>query len=146
VLTGARRPLVILAEFGDLTMRKARVGFVAGFLGVGGYDVQTRIVATPEELVTVAQGEKPDAIVLCSSDPEYLPLAEALPKNLCPNLIVAGQPETSEALLAAGVKDFIHIRCDLLETLGAYHDKFGIPEIPMNEPLDPRQMLAGSNA
>lgn len=146
VLTGARRPLVILAELGDLTMRKARVGFVAGFLGVGGYDVQTRIVNSPEELEEVARAEKPDVIVLCSSDPEYLPFAEALPKNLCPNLIVAGQPETSEALLAAGVTDFIHIRCDLLETLGAYHDKFEIPEIPMNEPLDPRQMLAGSNA
>ena len=37
----------------------------------------------------------------------------------------------TEELKAKGVSDFVHIRCDLLETLTRYHEKFGIPPMPV---------------
>lgn len=138
VALGGKRPLIYLAMLGDPAMRRARAGFCLGFFGAGGYDVQEGTFQTPQEAAEAAEAAGADALVLCSSDPEYPDLARALQTDLY--LIVAGYPQDSlEELKSLGVRDFVHLRLDLLETLERYHERFGIPPIPLDEPLNPQK-------
>ncbi|MDR3688673.1 MAG: methylmalonyl-CoA mutase family protein [Fimbriimonas sp.] len=133
---GGKRPLILLAEFGNVKMRRARSMFVQGFLGAAGYDMHEAIVAGAEELTAKIAETSPSLVVLCSEDPAYLEFARQLKTNV--PVVVAGNPVDSiEDLKAAGVTDFIHLRLDQLETLERYHEKFGVPEIPLDEPLLP---------
>jgi len=135
-LTGGKRPLVLLAEFGDKKMRRARSMFTQGFLGAGGYEMQEAIVAGAKELEELIQSASPTIVVLCSEDGAYLDFAKEL--NTDVPIVIAGYPvDVLEELKAAGASDFIHVRLDQLETLQRYHEKFGIPEIPLDEPLLP---------
>ncbi|MCS6774977.1 MAG: methylmalonyl-CoA mutase family protein [Chloroherpetonaceae bacterium] len=136
VALGGKRPIVLLAQLGDPVMRRARSGFCLGFFGAGGYDVREETFATPQEAVQRAEEINADALVLCSSDPEYPALTRGLQTNI--PLIVAGYPQESiEELQANGVQHFVHIRQDLLETLERYHTLFGIPPMPLDEPINP---------
>lgn len=136
VVLGGKRPVILLALFGDKKMRRARCMFVQSFFSAAGYDVREETVASPEDLVEKAEALHPDRVVLCSSDPEYLPFAQQL--NIGATVIVAGNPtDTLEGLKAAGVDDFIHLRLNHLETLESYHTKFNIPPIPLDQPLNP---------
>ena len=69
-----------------------------------------------------------DIIVLCSSDDEYA--TYAIPAfnylNGRAMFIVAGAPACMEELKAAGIENFIHVRCNVLETLKDYNQKLGI--------------------
>jgi len=137
VAKGGQRPLVVLAEFGDKKMRRARSMFIQGFLGAGGYEMYEAIVEDAEGLSSVIQSKSPSVVVLCSEDIAYLEFARAL-KAPCP-IVVAGNPsDTLEELKAAGVGDFIHIRLDQLETLERYHRQFRIPEFSANEIGQPK--------
>jgi methylmalonyl-CoA mutase len=110
--------------------------FTQGFLGAGGYDLQEAVVANAEELAKLLVARSPAIVVLCSEDAAYLDFARALKASV--PIVVAGNPvDVIEDLKAAGVDDFIHIRLDQLETLERFHAKFGIPEIPLDEPLIP---------
>jgi methylmalonyl-CoA mutase len=123
-----RAPSILLAEIGDAKMRKARSQFMANFFGCAGFSVVTR---TFERAADIA-GTEADAIVLCSSDPEYLAAAAELAGALkntgrATPVIVAGFPKESiEALKSAGVADFIHIRTNAAESLAAWQDRLGV--------------------
>ena len=69
-----------------------------------------------------------DIIVLCSSDEEYA--TYAIPAYQCvadkAMFIVAGAPACMDDLKAAGIENFIHVKCDVLETLKNYNQKLGI--------------------
>jgi methylmalonyl-CoA mutase len=111
-----RTPRVLLLERGDLKMRKARTTFCQNFFGCAGFDV-----VTSESL-----GDA-DLVVLCSSDPEYLALAQ----DVCPQVkvpvLVAGNPKDQiETLKAAGVADFIHVLSNAVDTLTSWQDKLSI--------------------
>ena len=71
---------------------------------------------------------KADIIVLCSSDDEYaeyaVPAFKAIDGKAM--FIVAGNPACTEELKAAGIENFIHVRCNVLETLKEYNAKLGI--------------------
>ena len=139
VAIGGRRPVILLAEFGDKKMRRARSMFTQGFLGAGGYDLLEVAVAEPKELEEAIAKQMSDLVVLCSEDAAYLEFARAL-KTSAP-VVVAGNPvDALEDLKAAGVADFIHIRLDQLETLERLHARFEIPEIPLDEPLQPEAL------
>lgn len=136
VLAGGPRPVIFLALLGDPAMRRVRAGFAQGLFGAAGYEVREEILTAPEAAAEAARAVGARALVLCSSDAEYPALVPAVKTEL--PLIVAGYPqEAVEELKAAGVTDFIHIRQDLLETLRRYHQLFGIPELPADEPLIP---------
>ena len=74
----------------------------------------------------------PDAIVLCSSDPEYAALAARVIQELrdagkATPVIVAGNPADSiEQLKQAGVADFIHVRSNAAEVLRAWQARLGV--------------------
>ena len=73
-----------------------------------------------------------DIVVICSSDDEYaeyaIPAFKAV--NGRAMFIVAGAPACMEELKAAGIENFIHVRCNVLETLKEYNEKLGIKIVP----------------
>ncbi len=113
-----RYPKVLLLKRGDVKMKGARSNFCFNFFGCAGFDM----VEAEEYLGTDA-----DLIVLCSSDPEYLALAQEVCPAVKVPVLVAGNPkEQMEALQAAGVQGFIHIFSDLTQTLKEWQDKLGM--------------------
>jgi methylmalonyl-CoA mutase len=120
-----KTPLFLLAEFGDLKMRKARSQFATNFFGCGGFGIETRHFGNIDDIVATPC----DAIVLCSSDLEYDSLAADLIQALKAAgretpVIVAGYPKDSiETLKAAGVADFIHIKSNCAETLARWQER-----------------------
>jgi methylmalonyl-CoA mutase len=120
ILTG-RRPKVLLLKRGDLKMRMARANFCLNFFGCGGFEM-----VEAEEL----NGQSPDLIVLCSSDPEYLPLAQEVCAQVRVPVLVAGNPKDQIAALeAAGVAGFVHVQSDGVETLTKWQDRLGMRAI-----------------
>ena len=69
-----------------------------------------------------------DIVVLCSIDDEYaeyaVPAFEYL--NGRAMFVVAGAPACMEDLKAKGIENFIHVKCNVLETLKEYNQKLGI--------------------
>ena len=115
-----RIPKLLLLKRGDLKMRMARANFSFNFFGCGGFDV-----VEAEEFA----GAGADLIVLCSSDAEYLALAQAVCPAAGVPVIVAGNPkEQIEALKAAGVAGFIHIQSDAVQTLSEWQKRLGMEE------------------
>ena len=116
-----RYPRVLLLKRGDVKMRGARATFCLNFFGCAGFEVV--------EGDEIAEGA--DLIVLCSSDPEYLALAqEVCPKVQVP-VVVAGNPKDQiEALRAAGVEGFVHAQSDMVETLTKWQDRLGLRRFP----------------
>ena len=117
-----RTPRFLLLEAGDVKMRKARSGFIANFFGCAGFEIQIADALTGD----------PDAIVLCSSDPEYAALAPRVIQELrdagkATPVIVAGNPADSiEQLKQVGVADFVHLRSNAAEALRAWQDRLGV--------------------
>jgi methylmalonyl-CoA mutase len=124
-----KRPLAFMLTMGNLAMRKARAQFSCNFFAVAGYQVQDNNgFATVEEGVAAACSAAADFIVLCSSDEEYAELAPAA-FNLIGNdaiFVVAGAPECMEELKAKGIRNFIHVKSNLLEELKGYQTQLGI--------------------
>ena len=121
-----RRPKAFMLTIGNLAMRQARAQFSCNFLACAGYEVIDNLgFATVEEGVEAAMKANADIVVLCSSDDEYAELAvpafQAL--NGRAMFIVAGAPACMEDLKAAGIENFIHVRCNVLETLKEYNAK-----------------------
>ena len=72
-------------------------------------------------------GTGADLIVLCSSDPEYLALAQEVCPAVSVPVIVAGNPKDQiEALKAAGVAGFIHVQSDAVQTLTEWQNRLGM--------------------
>jgi len=64
---------------------------------------------------------------LCSSDGEYLALAQEVCPRVKAPVLVAGNPkEQIAALQAAGVQGFVHMASDLIQTLSEWQDKLGM--------------------
>jgi methylmalonyl-CoA mutase len=113
-----RYPKVLLLLRGDVKMKGARANFCLNFLGCAGFD----IVESDEY-----EGTDADLIVLCSSDPEYLALAQVVcPKAKVPVLVAGNPKEQIAALEAAGVQGFIHVQSDAIQTLTFWQDKLGM--------------------
>jgi len=115
-----KRPKVLLLERGDLKMRQARSQFSQNFFGCAGFEI---------EISHEYQQTDADLIVLCSSDPEYLTLAEEVCPKVNQPVIVAGDPKAQlEQLKAAGVQGFIHIRTDAIIALTEWQNRLGMGE------------------
>jgi methylmalonyl-CoA mutase len=99
-------------------MKGARSNFAFNFFGCAGFDM-----VEAEEY----QGTDADLIVLCSSDAEYLPFAQEVCSKVKAPVLVAGNPKDQiEALRAAGVRGFIHVFSDAVQTLTEWQDQLGM--------------------
>jgi methylmalonyl-CoA mutase len=124
---GNKTPVFLLAEMGDLRMRKARSGFVLNFFGCGGFDLRTRYFESADALAAAAVEMKADAVVLCSSDEEYSKLAGPAMAAVKPvPVVIAGNPKDAAALEQAGVAGFVHVRSNAVETLAAWQERLGV--------------------
>jgi len=113
-----RLPKLLLLKRGELRMRTVRANFSRNFVGCAGFD----ITESEEYANTDA-----DLIVLCSSDPEYLPFAQEVCSAVHIPVVVAGYPkEQIEALQAAGIKDILHIASDLVERLTSWQGRLRV--------------------
>ena len=124
-----KRPLAFMLTMGNLGMRKARAQFACNFFAVAGYQVQDNNgFATVEEGIAAARTAAADIIVLCSSDDEYAELAPAAFRQNGNGalFVVAGAPASMDELKAQGIKNFIHVKSNLLEELKAYQIKLGV--------------------
>ena len=123
----AKRPKVFMLTIGNLAMRLARAQFSTNFFGCAGYEIIDNLgFDTVEAGVDAALEKGADVIVLCSSDDEYAELAPAAFKYLDgrAEFVVAGAPACTEELKAVGINEFIHVRCNGLDTLKAFNAKF----------------------
>ena len=121
-----KRPKAFMLTIGNLAMRQARAQFSCNFLACAGYEVIDNLgFPTVEEGIEAAMKANADIVVLCSSDDEYaeyaIPAFKAL--NGRAMFIVAGAPACMDEMKAAGIENFIHVRCNVLETLKEYNKK-----------------------
>jgi methylmalonyl-CoA mutase len=117
-----KRPLVFMLTVGSLSMRKARAQFACNFFAVAGFDViEGKGYDAIEEGIADAVEADASIVVICSSDDEYAELAPAAADMLIdPIFVVAGNPACKEELEAKGIKNFIHVRSNLLDELTRY--------------------------
>ena len=125
----AKVPTAFMLTIGNLAMRQARAQFSCNFLACAGYKVIDNLgFKTVEEGVDAALKAGADIVVICSSDDEYaeyaIPAYQYL--NGRAMFVVAGAPACMEDLKAAGIENFIHVKCNVLETLKEYNQKLGI--------------------
>ncbi len=122
-------PKVFLLTIGDLTMRKARAGFASGFFACAGFEVIDNIgFNSVDEGVNAALKQNSNIVVVCSSDDEYSDVAPAVLEKLSKKAItvVAGYPKSIDELKAKGIKHFIHMKSNLIETLKGFQKELGI--------------------
>ena len=122
-------PVAFMLTIGNLAWRQARAQFSSNFLACAGYKIVDNLgFDTVEEGVDAAMAAGADIVVLCSSDDEYATYAVPAYKYLAGRamFIVAGAPACMEELKAAGIENFIHVKCNVLETLREYNAKLGI--------------------
>jgi len=125
-----RRPVVFMLTIGNLAMRRARAMFAGNFFACAGYGIiDNNGFATVNEGVNAALEHNADIVVLCSSDEEYADIAaEALEKlNKKAIVVLAGYPkELVEELKNKGLRHFIHLKSNVLETLTNFQALLGI--------------------
>ncbi|MBN2348392.1 MAG: acyl-CoA mutase large subunit family protein [Bacteroidales bacterium] len=126
--TSDSKPKVFLFTIGNLTWRKARAAFSNNFFATAGYQIiDNNGFNTADEGVHAAESSGADIIVICSSDEEYIDLVPLIYQKLKHKiLVVAGSPKNIEDLQAAGIKYFIHLKSNMLDTLKEFNELLGI--------------------
>ena len=120
-----KRPKVFMLTYGNLAMRLARSQFSGNFFGCAGYEIVDNLgFETVEAGVNAALKANADIVVLCSSDDEYAEAAPIALEKLNDKaiLVVAGAPACMEELKTKGIKYFISIKSNVLETLQMFND------------------------
>ena len=118
-----KRPKVFMLTMGAVAMRKARATFACNFFACVGFEVvDNNGFKTTEEGVQAALNAKADIVVLCSSDDEYAVFAPEVFEKLGSKAIfvVAGAPACEEELKSKGIKNFISVKSNVLDTLSYY--------------------------
>lgn len=128
-----RKPEVFLFSMGNLAMRKARATFSNNFFGCAGYKIIDNAGFTSvEEGMAACMKVNPAITVICSADEEYAELVPAICDGLKKEgyqgiLVLAGYPkDIIDQLKEAGIREFIHARTNLLESLTHFHQLLGI--------------------
>lgn len=120
-----KRPKVFMLKYGNQAWRIARALFASNFFACAGYEIlDPPGVEDLEEGIENARKASPDIVVICSSDDRYPEIAPAIFKALHrrAEIVVAGYPKDSVGQLEeAGIRHFIHVKSNLLETLQAFN-------------------------
>ncbi|MDR2358666.1 MAG: methylmalonyl-CoA mutase family protein [Prevotellaceae bacterium] len=124
-----KQPQVFMLTFGNLAMCRARAQFASNFFACAGFKVvDNNRFETIEEGAKVALAAQAQIVVACAADDDY---AEAVPQiaQLIGDkavLVVAGDPASRAELEAKGIKKFINVKSNVLETLKEYQQELGI--------------------
>ena len=123
------RPIVQLASYGNLNMRKARAAFAYDFIGVSGFSVlQEQSFTSAESAATESAKSNSHVVVICSSDEDYDETAVDFVKafraiNTSKVLLLAGAPKNMDELTEAGLDGVVNMRTDVLVTLASIQEK-----------------------
>lgn len=124
-----KEPKAFMLTCGSLAMARARAQFSCNFFACAGIKViDNTFFRSIEEGVEAALASKAQIVVVCASDDDY---AEAAPKvkELLGDkaiLVVAGAPACTPELEAQGIRNFINVKSNVLETLKFYLKEMGI--------------------
>ncbi len=124
-----KRPKAFMLTLGNLAFRRARAQFSCNFFACAGFEVVDNIgFKSVDEGLKAAFDAQSDIVVICSSDDEYQTLApEAFAKlDGKAIFVVAGEPSCKAELEEKGIKNFISVRSNALETLREYQRMLGI--------------------
>ncbi|MDR0333344.1 MAG: methylmalonyl-CoA mutase small subunit [Dysgonamonadaceae bacterium] len=125
-----KTPKVFMLTIGNLAFRLARSQFSSNFFACAGYKIIDNLgFNTVEEGVKAARTKGADIVVLCSSDDEYVtfaPEAYNLLKGGKEIFVVAGAPACADELKEKGIKYFINVKSNVLETLRMFNEKLNI--------------------
>ncbi|MAZ94025.1 MAG: methylmalonyl-CoA mutase small subunit [Lentimicrobiaceae bacterium] len=121
-----KRPTAWMFTYGNLAMRKSRAQFAENFFGCAGYEIIDNPGFTSiDEGISVAKIDKPNIIVICSSDDDYNEIAEPIfnALNKTSIIVIAGYPkEILDKLQDIGITNYIHMRSNMLKELTRYND------------------------
>lgn len=123
------RPIVQLASYGNLNMRKARAAFAYDFIGVSGFDVhQEESFESAEVAATESAKSAAHVVVICSSDQDYDASAVAFIKTFRAIttdkvLLLAGAPKNMDELTKVGLDGIVNMKSDVLVTLSKIQNK-----------------------
>jgi methylmalonyl-CoA mutase len=125
-------PKVFLANMGSLKEYKARADFSRGFFEVGGFEIiNSDGFADVNKAINSGIKEKPEAIIICSTDDNYKKLVPAFTKKMRTKkinipLILAGYPKDKvEEYKNLGIDDFIFLGADAYKILSSLLNKIG---------------------
>ena len=127
-----RQPMAFMLTFGNLAMCRARAQFSCNFFAVAGFKVvDNNRFSTIEEGVEAALKAKADIVVACSADDEYLENVPKIAQLIGDKaiVVVAGDPECRPQLEEQGIKNYIHVKCNVLDTLKEYQKALGVKEL-----------------
>ena len=123
---------VFCANLGDVARYMPRLDFTRGFFQTGGFRVLAdRYFAGADEVVAAASESGAQTVVIVGLDATYAEqgaaVAAALKAAGIETVILAGMPtDLADALRAAGVDEFIHVRSDALTTLRGLARRKGV--------------------
>ncbi|MBQ0080532.1 MAG: acyl-CoA mutase large subunit family protein [Alistipes sp.] len=126
---GEKTPKAFMLTCGSLAMARARAQFSCNFFACAGIRVvDNTFFKSVEDGVKAALDSKAEIIVICSSDDDYATLAPQINEMIAGKaiVVVAGAPACMEELQQKGIKNFISIKSNVLETLQSYLTQMGI--------------------
>ena len=124
-----KTPKAFMLTCGNLAMARARAQFSCNFFACAGIRVvDNTFFPTIEEGVEAALASKAEIVVVCASDDDYATAAPRVKELLGGKaiLVVAGAPACTPELEAQGIKNFINVKSNVLETLEYYLHELGI--------------------
>ncbi|MEA3505424.1 MAG: methylmalonyl-CoA mutase family protein [Bacteroidota bacterium] len=124
------RPKAFMFTYGNLSMRRARSQFASNYFACAGYEtIDNNGFDTIDQGVEAAKKAKADIVVICSSDDEYATIAPEIFNKIGDDaiVVVAGYPKAIiDELQQKGIKHFIHVKTNVLETLQGFQKQLGI--------------------
>lgn len=124
-----KTPTAFMLTFGNLAFCRARAQFSSNFFAVAGIEIiDNNRFNSIEEGVEAAIKSGAEIVVACSSDDEYREGAPKIAELLGDKaiLVVAGEPACRAELEQAGIKNFISVKSNLLESLREYQTQLGV--------------------
>ncbi len=124
-----RQPKAFMLTCGSLAQARARSQFSSNFFGCAGIRIMdNNFFASVEEGVKAALASGAEIVVMCAADDDYAALAPQAFKLLSGKAIfvVAGAPASQAELEAQGIKNFISVKSNVLQTLKSYVAELGI--------------------
>ena len=123
------RPSVFILPLGDPVMSAARSQFSTGFFACGGYKViENTGFGSVDEGVDAAIKSDAAFVVICSSDEEYAELVPQIYDRIKDKaeIVVAGNPSSAEDLRRSGIRYFISVHSDIVDTIEQFHKLAGL--------------------
>lgn len=124
-----KQPKAFMLTCGSLAMARARAQFSCNFFACAGIRVQDNtFFHSIEEGVEAALASKAEIVVVCAADDDYATAAPKVKELLGDRaiLVVAGAPACAPELEAQGIRNFINVKSNVLETLKFYLKEMGI--------------------